>query len=383
MTERTAPRIVLLDFTAGRLATGHQEDYLPALEAALALRAPLTIAPFRTGGGDVHPATPHAPPHGRIGRYLAALKVMLAVLNSREPTLLVLHGPELRDFICFAMALGLRPRGRPTAGVFMMRREAWAMLGRRGWRATFLERTVRVLCRTGSFFMMSDSRAALEHWTERTSAEGELVTIPARAPPAPGNLEARAGPTISLLGGFRLERGARLYPAIIEACLRRPGVTVECHLGPVDAPDEEGDLTRQIAARWRNEPRVKLHFGHLSTEAFDRVLYQGDVVLLPYDAASYGPGTSGIMHEAVMAGRLVVSTAITWGVEQFGDDPHLIWIADNTLDSIMTGFDVAVVKLGGNPLPPTAAPRDDKFALTWDEALNNIETRWRDKRSGM
>ncbi len=78
----------------------------------------------------------------------------------------------------------------------------------------------------------------------------------------------------------------------------------------------------------------------LSTDAYYRLLGQADAVLLPYDAKIYRSRSSGVLTEALAAGKPVVVTENTWLSDQ------------------MTAFGGGVICRSGDPADLARAIRE-------------------------
>ncbi|PCJ59150.1 MAG: hypothetical protein COA65_06875 [Rhodospirillaceae bacterium] len=364
--------IVLADFLTGRVPTGHQEDYLLALETALADFNPVTVAPFRYPQLHAPADVPTIERGNRIGRYLATFRVSMRYLNAPTPTLLIFHGPEFRDFIAFAAAALMRRRRGQGRGVFVMRRKAWAIVGRRGLKARLLDAVIKWMAPSRFFYMLSDSRSVMDYWLGCTGVDGPILSIPTRRPVETVTRKPEDSVVIGLLGGFRLEKGASLYSAVIAMALGESSTEVDCQISENAAESEEIALMRSLTNKWQGNPRVRFHCGHLDATAFARLLYSVDIVVLPYDAESYGPGTSGILFEALAAGRIVAITRIDWAVQEYADHPNILWLEDRNSDTIKAALKnatervVTARKTGGLSVPDT-----DQFKQTWCAALKD------------
>lgn len=355
-------QIVLCDFVTGRLEGGHQEDYLVALEEALSGRGCEVIAPFRRSQSKPRPPT------GRLGRYFLTYRLIAERMRASQPSLLVFHSPDLRDILSYAAAAALMGP-KPSLGVFVMRRDAVGMAGP-GVSARILEWTVRTLARAGRIFMVFDSVAARRHWAPGNDA-APVVTIPLRrSNTMPSRDVAGRSPCIGLLGAFRLEKGARHYDRIIGLSRQAfPELTIRCQLPSDCSNSAEGALAEALRSRWAGDENVVFHTGHLSNDAFANLIHAVDVLVLPYDAESYGVGTSGVMFESHAAGNVVVSTRIQWGLEHFGDDPAMVWLDDLTDQGLMAGIEEGVRRARSRP-PLANTPGSDPFGQSWLEALD-------------
>jgi hypothetical protein len=351
--ETRRPEVWLIDYGSGRLPGGHQEDYLAALTKALA-GWPLRIAaPFLSS----------RQPRGRGAIALSELRLLLRQLRG-GPRLLVWHTPELRDFVLFAVASTLVRRSK-SAAVFVLRRDGAGIVGRAGLKARLLEALVPWLIRSGRVYPVSDSRTALEHWLSRAPhASGSVISIPApqiaRADPSAG------APVVGLVGGFRIEKGAARYDVVIRAALSLfPEGRVKVQLGPGNTV-EEAEIAARLERDWSNEPRVDLKTGHLTAEEYAAQIAGTDVVVLPYDVALYGAGTSGVLHDALTLGCTVLATRIAWAAERFADHPRLVWLESTAEADLREGLRRAVeVSLSG----PAAPAIEDSFAADWNATL--------------
>lgn len=355
MISTAPPSLIIYDTVTGRVPGGHQQDYLDALEAALAESSPCTFAPFRTGAGP-----------GRWGRIAQSFHAFRTALDAATPTLVLAPNPTPLDFVIFALAAVTRRRRGRGRAVFVMRRDAAGITGP-GWRAWVLEGLVRRLARGRSLFMVSDARAALAHWKARTGRDGLLVSIPVRA--ARGTIAPGAPPAVGLMGLFRIEKGGAHYDTVIEAALAAaPHTRVTCQLSQTGLRREEEKLARALLDKWSGDGRVEIHTEHLDATAFSELLHRQDIIILPYDVASYGPGTSGILFEAVAAGKIVLAAPIAWARQEYDGHPRVIWLAANNQAAIAAGMAAALSRVKAVRIAPLPAPTDD-FGQSWRAAI--------------
>lgn len=359
--------IVIYDMVTGRVPGGHQEDYLAALEEALGQFRPLTFAPFRPMGGGGQPQIDRS---NRLRRWTISITAFLHYLNVPQRTLILVPNPSPLDFVLFALAAMLsRRRGKGTA-IFMMRRDAAGIVGA-GLRARILDRIVRWLARDPAFAMVSDTRVAIDHWAKRTGRRISLISIPVRQPPATSPRAPNALIVIGLIGAFRLEKGAEHYNRIISTALRcaKPAI-IACQLSPNGLSQREQDLATDVARKWVSDLRVEIHCEHLDADAFAALLYSIDILVLPYDTAKYGPGTSGLMFEALAAGLIVLATRIPWGMREFADHPAMIWLDDLGTETLAQALLEALGRVGemrGRNGTPVVA--SSVFAESWFAAI--------------
>jgi len=364
VTRRRVPeldglRLVIMDFGTGRFIGGHDADYLLALQRALDGTQLTTVAPFQNGLRL-----------GRVGRYMLHLRTLLHELGRRDAdrTVVIVHSPEFRDIVLFWLATKLRRRS-DAVGLFVFRRRADGIVGRNNWRARFLEWIVPGLIRYGWIYPISDSRSALAEWTRGTGTTGTLIAIP---PPlgssAPHPLPT-GGPVIGLIGSFRMEKGARHYDQVIrEALAAAPTATVKVQVSK-DRAGELADITGRLLDDWATEPRVEILTGHLTPEAYADLIGSTDVVVLPYEPSTYSSGTSGVVHDTLALGRVVLTTRIAWAEEAYGDHDDVIWLQGTDPAAIRAGLKTALRRALARRSEVLTAPPDDTFARDWLDAI--------------
>jgi len=368
------PQISLLiyDLVTGRLKSGHQEDYLAALEEALADYAPGTFAPFRKkqARGAV-PAVTLAP-GDRLRRWLLGYKGFRRALSADMPLLAIAPNPGPLDFVLGYLAiLTSRKYGRGRVAMFM-RRDAQGLVGP-GLRARILERIVCYMARSERVYMISDTRMAADYWQARTGRTVRLVSIPVRK--SPNSLSNPTDDTVrvGLLGGFRREKGAAHYGDVISVALGLAlDVRVECQYSEEPAKQPEREFGRALEA-WADEPRVTIYRGHLSSDAYTALLYACDVVVLPYEVESYGQGTSGVLFEALAAGRLIIATRISWAVNEYRDHPNIVWLDRVDRPSLHAAMRSAIDRVrNGRQQRARATTVPDRFESTWVTVIEEI-----------
>jgi hypothetical protein len=372
--------ITIVDTVIGRRPAGHQEDYLRALEAAFAPADGAddrtvdvqTFAPFRNGAG-------HGLRTSRLRRLVFLVRAYRAIVRARGPGVILLPSSDFIDFVAYYLAAHVRLTRPRVRALFVLRRDAGGIVGNGGWKPRLLEWIVRRTARAGTLHPVSDSRVALLDWQRLTGVRGSLIAIPDRRRPPDMPPRTAADPvTFGLVGLYRPEKGAAHYEAIVAGVVALPSPEVRIE---VQLPDVAEDATHPAAARiratWRDHPQVRLHSGHLGDDAYTRLICGIDVLLLPYDVASYGTGTSGIMHEVLALGGLVAATRITWAAAEFDGHPDVVW-----LDTPTEAADPALLErlryrvladrhgaAGGK----RNGARDD-FAESWANAIRDAES---------
>ena len=349
-----AAAVWIVDYGAGRLNGGHQEDYLAALEKALAGCRTRVAAPFRAG----------ATAGGRAAAYLSELRLFWRLLHD-GPRFFVCHTPEFRDFLMLALAALATRRPRAT-GLFVLRRDGPGIVGRPGAKARLLERLIPALIRRRYLYPVSDSRPVLEYWLARAGAvSGSLVSIP--IPAARRIISKSAWPVVGLVGRFRIEKGARHYDAIIRLSLDLfPNGRVSVQLTPGLA-GEEGELIARLLSSWSGHPRVELSLGHLPADQYADAVAATDIVVAPYEVSSYGDGTSGVLHDALSLGATVLATSIPWARDAFPNDPRIVWLRGTEPADLREGLLAAGERSKANR---DQAREADSFAADWQAALS-------------
>lgn len=338
---------------------GHGEDYLVSLQRALEDIRPTIVVPFLNG-----------PRLGRVRRYVLQLRTFLQHLGQRDGyrTVVISHSPEFRDIALFWLATKMRRRS-DAVGLFLFRRRSDGIVGRDNWRARVLEWIVPGLIRSGWIYPVSDSRSALTGWTAATGATGTLITVPRPLGYSAPHPRPTGGPVVGLIGRLRIEKGARAYDVVIREALRiDEAATVKVQL----SDEVEGEVARiadRLRQDWAAEPRVEMVTGHLKPEAYTDLIGSTDVVVLPYEVATYGGGTSGVLHDTLALGRLVLATRIEWAEEAFAGRDDVIWLQGTDAPAIHAGLRAAFRQAIARRASGEMRPPSDTFARDWQGAI--------------
>jgi hypothetical protein len=187
---------------------------------------------------------------------------------------------------------------------------------------------------------------------------------------------------VALLGAFRAEKGAAHYDAVVRAALAYDAaVEVDAQVGEGQGPDGSDALARELHSAWDGHERVRLHGGFLEPDEYDGVIARTDVVVLPYDVGAYGTGTSGILHEVLTAGGVVLTTPIEWATSEYGDHPRVRFLTATDPPTIEREVGAAL-ELAARTRGDAAAsgpPPDDEFVARWREAVD-AAARWTSPR---
>ncbi|MGB1548570.1 MAG: hypothetical protein ACPHIA_08595 [Alphaproteobacteria bacterium] len=366
MPTNPPPVIILADFVTGRITGGHQSDYLAALETAVAPLGTVTIAPYRDGDRRVGDLPRISPKTSRLGRYWESLRFFYRLFGNRRLQLVLFPSPEFRDFLVFFLASLLRVSRHNTIALFVFRRDAAGIVGRRSWKSRLIDRMVKWLAKRHYLYPVSDSKVALRYWEVLTGLSGSLVSIPVRQPAIVKPPKSPAEPlVIGLIGLFRLEKGAPLYDRVTETALAS-GTPAKVILQlNASGNAEEERLAAELRRKWQDAAKVEIINEHLDSERYAALLGSLDILVLPYDVASYGVGTSGIMFETLALGGVVAATRFEWGLERFQDHPNVIWMEDVEPATIQSALkEAAQLALAG----PKAQIPDD-FSETWHATI--------------
>lgn len=365
--ESNRPAIAIVDFLSGRGHGGHYDDYLAALTEALADYAPHVIAPFAQG---------ESAPNGRLGIYRVEFDGYRRALRKRsgEERVAIIHSAHFSDYLCIWAAsrtLGRVPRSKV---LLVLRRsptpESMAvgnkLLGR------LLIWMITELIKRGKIHPVSDSEVALEAWLKRApGASGELVALP----PVPGSsddeaptveLPAAEGPLVVIAGRMRGEKGSANYPEVVDAALE---VLPDGAIALQTCEDDEVSriALQKIRSSHEGDPRVALLGEHLTGADYHALLSAADIVVLPYDVAVYGTGTSGVVSDALALGAVVVVSPIEWVTSTYADDPRVILLEGSINDAIAE----AATRLNTD----SATTDPEAFAKSWQAAVASVTRR--------
>lgn len=166
--------------------------------------------------------------------------------------------------------------------------------------------------------LMADSQELIDEYRDINS---RLQYVLAPIPHAP--VHASAAKTrgrdscthVGYIGEARENKGFHLLPYLIRRIQRSPLCErVRFHLHAF-AHDQYSRFYRQIVSRL-DAPCVTLYRNRLDDEEYQRFLDCLDVVVLPYTRMNYHAQTSGVLAEAIAAGKTVVCPRGTWMARQ-------------------------------------------------------------------
>jgi glycosyltransferase involved in cell wall biosynthesis len=173
-----------------------------------------------------------------------------------------------------------------------------------------------------------------------------VVLLPEMESLAPAPMGSRllpAEPMISILGHSRAEKGSFLVPEIVERVVQmRPFARFTLHaLSPL--PQEEDAL---VKAYRELRPAPRIVRGSIEQQTFIRLLEETDLMLLPYDAESYGQRGSGLANQVAALGIPLVSPAGCAFANTAAQENRAIQFDTYDAKSIATAVVTALDQLG-------------------------------------
>jgi len=178
--------------------------------------------------------------------------------------------------------------------------------------------------------LISDSKSILE----RTKCANKSKKIPIPQRPKMKNVptekvdlfeEGSNYCYFALLGSMRPEKGAYEYDDIISSTLENySNSKVIIHAQAIDM--EMKRLLSNLKQRSISNEDIIIIDEFLRTDEYNWLIQNIDVLYIPYDVESYRSGTSGPLAEALNSNKIVISTKITWAVEEFENFENLILI---------------------------------------------------------
>ena len=150
---------------------------------------------------------------------------------------------------------------------------------------------------------------------EVTEAPPPVLTLPVREP-LPGT-----PPHLVFAGGARAEKGYAALPPLVRSLGGAVRFTI--HSGPIGAGDDPIVQRAHRRLRALAGPGLTLVEAPLATDEYLALIRAADLLLLPYDPASYGPRSSGILAEARAMGVPAVVPKGCWMEDAVGPDPRL------------------------------------------------------------
>ncbi len=203
----------------------------------------------------------------------------------------------------------LTRQGRAAAGVIqLMMAPKWAPADRRNEQGPDLYRRAIAACGDlpgRRLFLVAENGAIADEYRDLLGVDVETLHFPSPAAGAASSSRAAGAPvTIAYVGHSRPEKGYHLLPEIAHRLRSYPRAKLMLHV------HHNGEAHMlETEARLRAECPDAMRTGSLSPAEYARFIAGADVLLLPYDAVSYGARGSGVLMEAAVAGKPVVVPA--------------------------------------------------------------------------
>ncbi|WP_375287909.1 glycosyltransferase [Sphingomonas sp.] len=169
-------------------------------------------------------------------------------------------------------------------------------------------------------FLWAETSALASLLSSRLGKPVSALPLPAPAW-TPDAVSERAGPlTLAFVGEARLDKGPLELPAILAAIAAavppRSVRLIVQRVAPFGGANEPLQAALEAIAA---VPMVETIDETLDDDAYRRLIVGSDVVLLPYRPENYAVRGSGIIAEALAAGRIILGSAGTI-VEEFTDE---------------------------------------------------------------
>ncbi|AWB08051.1 hypothetical protein A6A40_23685 (plasmid) [Azospirillum humicireducens] len=199
------------------------------------------------------------------------------------------------------------------------------------WRSSLVDAFARLrddprLCHKLGF--LTDTEPLARSFTGLFCHDVTVMPIPFRTDLLDGEPAARereaAALTIGYFGDARLEKGYHLLPPLLFRLWRtairsgRVRFLVQSHFNVPGG--EPGMLQARNQLLQFSAPQVELTTAPLATADYYRRLQSCDAILIPYDPDSYAERSSGILVEALVAGKPVIVPQSSWMAGQVSTD---------------------------------------------------------------
>jgi glycosyltransferase involved in cell wall biosynthesis len=229
----------------------------------------------------------------------------------------LLFAPNVNHLELFAWAMWLRripAKDRPQVRLFMR----WSYYQNEdpgvGERYTFVARLAfRALQKLSVVRLVTDSARLADEYSRLSRLPIQVLPVPHTELPVSSSLPS-AMPVAVFLGGARSEKG---FAVLVEAArlMRHDPVRliVQCHR---DDADDVGATAAYLELEKMEDAKIQLVREPLDTTEYYRLLASADFVVIPYRSRNYRARTSGILVEALAAGKPVVVTNGTWMADQ-------------------------------------------------------------------
>jgi glycosyltransferase involved in cell wall biosynthesis len=126
------------------------------------------------------------------------------------------------------------------------------------------------------------------------------------------------------LGDARAEKGVDVLAASLgllstELSNRHVEFVIQCYISPVDRQLTETVVQVLMKSVQSIDRGIELVENHLDTKTYYQLLNEADAIIMPYRRVFYRARTSGILAEAIAAGKPVIVPRETWMSQQARD----------------------------------------------------------------
>lgn len=226
-------------------------------------------------------------------------------------------------------------------------------------------RLIECLARRRPIHLTTDSARLSDQLGGLTTSPVHVLPIPHVPPAQPDAILARdpGVTTFVSLGNARDEKGIFEILHAIRILHQRGQLgglrfVLQCNDA---APDVRAEIDHFAAD---GIPNCELLFDKLDTDEYYRLLWDSDVVLLPYWRSIYFGRTSGVFMEALSAGKPVIATGDTWMSDQLAEHGAGLVCRDRSAEVLAA----LMLRAAGNRDALTLSARDNRGR--WMETHN-------------
>jgi hypothetical protein len=194
-------------------------------------------------------------------------------------------------------------------------------------------------------FLWAETEALASHYTTHSGAEVNTLhhnsglSLPDRADHSVAQNTTRV--QISYLGDGREEKGFHLLPGIIDTVLAntavrsdpQPFFSIQIYW---NARNVTPRLIRAAAdLRAFGSGSLSIFEGPLGTAEYEDLVLTSDIILLPYSVTAYSRRGSGVLVDALVAGKIVIAPKNTWIGHQAEDAHGLTYEHESEIASVL------------------------------------------------
>ncbi len=195
-------------------------------------------------------------------------------------------------------------------------------------------RLLEPFARSGQLIYLTDSRRLAADYEPLTRVPLTVIPIPHTTPASEPRSFAQArrpGPLrFGTLGGARGDKGFEEVLGAIKILVDAGSTDNLAFVLHAHSPLPESTAKKLEAFRAHLPACASLIETTLSAEAYDAALMDLDVLLLPYQRDQYPSRTSGVLAEAMVAGKVCIVTADTWLSDELAEHGAGLECADRS-----------------------------------------------------